>query len=303
MNWKLAGMASTALVTVALTGVSMAAAPSRFTGDISLAVAQSFEDDDFGIQIFDDSFTSVQGDARVNIGIGEMTNLQLNFKGTGSFVDDNGFLAFDREASFQGEAHFYWRTDRWAFGPYVGGGVSSGPDLFIFGAPSAEFYFVGLQAQHYWETFTLGLEGGWLDSSNDTSIFLSTDELFLNDAWFVNAEGRWYCSPKFSLAANVGYISGEALTGAIDVTTVHWGAKAEYWPEQNEGLSLWVGYEGRTTEYDFAGGGGFDPQKDVHTVKVGVTFHFGVDEGNARANDREGPAWNSMDYGAVVVGG
>jgi len=307
MNWKVAGMAGTALATAALTAVSVTAAPSRFTGDVKLAVSQSWEDDNFGIQIFDDSFTSLEGEARVNTGLGGDLNLQLNFKAVGSFTDDNGFFSFDRDASFQGEADLYWQTDRWAFGPFVGGGVSSGPDLFIFGAPSAEYYYVGVQGQYYWETFTLGLAGGWLDSSNDTTILLSSDEIFLNDAWFVNAEVRWYCSPKTSITANVGYISGEALknfvVGPIDVDTVHWGAKVEYYPDQNEGLSLWVAYEGRSTEYDFPGGGS-DPDKDVHTGKIGVTWHWGVDGNDARSNDRGGgPVWNPYDFGAVVVGG
>src|SRR6185295_2207883 len=154
MNWKMAGMAGTALTALALTGVSMAAAPSRFSGDISLALGQTFEDDDVSapIQLWDDSFTSLTGDARVNIAFGGDWNLQLAFKGVGAFTDDNGFLSFDREASFQGQADLYWRTDRWAFGPFVGGGVSSGPDLIV-ASPAAQFVYAGLEAQYYWENF------------------------------------------------------------------------------------------------------------------------------------------------------
>ena len=44
-------------------------------------------------------------------------------------------------------------------------------------------------------------------------------------------------------------------------------------------------------------------EKQVHTVKVGLTIHFGVDEGTSQAQDRHGPAFNTMDYGAIVVGG
>ena len=46
MNWKMAGMASTAIVAVALTGVSATAGANKFTGNVSLAVGQTFEDDD-----------------------------------------------------------------------------------------------------------------------------------------------------------------------------------------------------------------------------------------------------------------
>jgi hypothetical protein len=135
----------------------------------------------------------------------------------------------------------------------------------------------------------------------------SSDNLYLNDAWFAELEARWYVNQKFALSANVGYISGEAAFGFTDVDTLHWGAKASYWPEEKESLELWVAYEGRNTDFEWSRPSvpAFIPDidKDVHTIKIGVTLHFGVDEGGAKANDRGGPAWNQMDYGAIVVGG
>jgi hypothetical protein len=296
MNWKLAGMAGTALCTLALTGVSFASA-NKFTGNVSLAVGQTFQDDlsnvvPFGV--FDDSYTSISGDAKLNVAFSNNINLQLDFAGNGSFAENTPFISLDRDAGFQGAAHVYYRNDRYAVGLFAGAGVSSGPTL-----SDAEYYFVGAQGQYYWNNFTFGLEGGYLDSSADTT-FGGPDDIFLNNAWFANAEVRWYATPKFALTANVGYISGEAFVGAADVDTLHWGAKAEYWPEEKEPLSLWVAYEGRTTEADFAPGPSFD--KDTHTVKIGVTFHFGTDGGKIE-NDRSGPAFNTMDYGAIVVGG
>ena len=133
---------------------------------------------------------------------------------------------------------------------------------------------------------------------------ISNDDLFLTDAWFADAQLTWYCSPKFAFSANLGMISGDAVFGFADVDTIHWGAKAEYWPQQNEGLSLWVAYEGRNTDFDYSPAyAANDFDKDTHTIKIGATFHFGVEEGNSRAQDRAGPAWNQMDYGAIVVGG
>ncbi len=305
MNWKVAGMASTALVAVALTGVAASAGANKFTGNVSLAVGQSFEDDSLSlgpIQVFDDSFTSITGEAKVNVAFSSNVNLQLDFTGVGSFID-NPLISLDRDTGFQGDAHLYYRTDKYAVGVFAGAGVSSGPDLLFFGSPSAEYYYVGAEGQYYWNNFTFGLSGGYLDSSSDDLNFgPSRDDLFLNNAWFVDAEARWYASPKFALSADVGYITGDAAFGFLDVETWHWGAKAEYWPEEKEPLSLWVAYEGRNTNFDV------NPfpasaDKDVHTIKIGVTFHFGVDEGNSQAQDRNGPAWNSMDYGAIVVGG
>lgn len=305
MNWKMAGMASTAFVAVALTGVSATAGANKFTGNVSLSVSQTFQDDDLNlgpIEVFDDSFTSITGEAQINIAFTNNLNLQLDFTGTGSFVD-NPLISLDRDAGFQGGAHLYWRTDRYAAGVFAGAGVSSGPDLLFFGSPSAEYYFAGVEGQYYWNNFTFGLKGGYLDSSSDQLNFITTsDELFLNDAWFAEAEVRWYASKKFALSGTVGYINGDAGFGFLDVDTWTWGAKAEYWPEEKEPLSLWVAYEGRTTNFD-PSFSTIDVDKDVHTVKIGITFHFGVDEGSTQANDRGGPAWNQMDYGAIVVGG
>ena len=309
MNWKVAGMASTAIVAVALTGAAATAGSNKFTGNVSLAVGQSFEDDDLSIgpfSVFDDSYASITGDAQVNVAFSSNINLQLGFTGVGSFVDDNSAIfnvSLDRDASFQGDAHLYYRTDRYAAGVFGGAGVSSGPDLFVFGSPSAEYYWVGVEGQYYWNTFTLGADVGYLDSTSDHLNFgIPGDDLFLNNAWFADVDARWYVSPKFALSGNVGYISGDAAFGFLDVETWHWGAKAEYWPEEKEPLSLWIAYEGRTTNFD-PSFSTFEVDKDVHTVKVGITFHFGVDEGNSLAQDREGPPWNNTDYGAIVVGG
>lgn len=322
MNWKMAGMAGTALVAIALTGVSATAGANKFTGSISLAVGQSFEDDDIpslplGIEVFDDSFTSITGEGKVNIAFTNNLNLQLGFLGVGSFTEDSGTffdVSLDRDASFQADAHFYYRTDKFAAGVFAGAGISSGPDLFIFGSPAAEFYFAGVEGQYYLNNWTFGAKAGYLDSNSDQislAFFLPPafggDNLYLNDAWFADLEARWYVTPKFALTGNVGYISGEAGFGFTDVDVLHWGAKASYWPEEKESLELWVAYEGRNTDFEWNRPSvpAFIPDidKDVHTVKIGVTFHFGVDEGGAKANDRSGPAWNQMDYGAIVVGG
>lgn len=304
MNWKVAGMAGTALVAVAVTGMSAFAASDRFTGSVSLAVGQSFEDDDLNLgplSVWDDSFTSITGEAKVNIAFSGGVNLQLGFQGTGSFTD-NTLLSLDRETSFQGDAHLYYRTDRWALGVFGGAGIANGAD-FVIASPDAEYYWVGLEGQYYFNNVTVGLAGGYLDSTSDDIFFApGVDDIFLNNAWFADAEVRWYVSPKFALTANVGYISGEAAVGFLDTETWRWGAKAEYYPDEKDNLSLWVAYEGRTTNFDLNVGPGFEVDKDVHTVKIGVTFHFGA-EGGTVGNDRNGPAWNSTDYGAIVVGG
>jgi hypothetical protein len=286
MNWKLAGMAGTALCALALTGVSATAGANKFTGNVSLAVGQTFQDDSF----FDeDSFTSISGGGKVNIAFESNLNLELDVIGIGSFIDTSGS---ERNAGFQAAAHGYWRTSNYAFGAFAGAGVAGGP-----GGDDAEYYFAGVQGQYYWNNFTFGVDAGYLDSSPSDST--SSDDEFLGNAWFANAEARWYATPKLTFAANVGYISGETVFGLADQHTWHWGAKAEYWPEEKEPLSLWVAYEGRKTEFDFNPG---SSDGDSHTIKVGLTFHFGVD-GGAQDNDRNGPAFNQMDYGAIVVEG
>jgi len=295
MNWKVAGMAGTAIVTLALTGVSAVAGANKFTGNVSLAVGETFQDELNGT--FDGSFASITGDANLNIAFSNNINLQLGFNGVGSFSDSTGGFDLDRDSAVQADAHLYYRNDQYAAGVFGGVGVESGIAATAPGQ-SADVYFVGVEGQYYWKNFTFGLNAGYLDSSTD-SFFGAPTDVFLNNAWFVGGEVRWYATPKVTLTANVGYIDGEAVFGTADTQTYNWGLKAEYWPEEKEPLSLWVAYEGRTSNVDF---GTNDIDKDTHTVKVGVTFHFGV-EGGKQEQDKSGPAFNTMDYGAVVVGG
>jgi hypothetical protein len=286
MNWKLAGMAGTAAIAVALSGYSAVAGANKFTGNISLAAGQTWVNTDPTLAI-DDSFASLSGSGNLNIAFSNNINLQLGMKGEAAFIDSNGI---DRKDGFQVDAHVYTRNDTYAVGVFGGVGSDS-----VDNSDSADHYFVGVEGQYYWNNFTFGLNGGYLDSNSTGS---PSDE-YLNNAWFVGGEVRWYATPKVTVTANLGYIDGEAFFGSADTKTVNWGLKAEYWPEEKEPLSLFVAYEGRTSDADF---GGFDPSKDTHTVKVGVTFHFGVD-GGSQDNDRSGPAFNTQDYGNVVVGG
>ena len=84
MNWKLAGMAGTAVAVIALSGASAVAGANKFTGNVSLAVGQTFQDDIGGA--FDDSYTSISGDAKLNIAFSSNLNLQLDMTGgTGVF--------------------------------------------------------------------------------------------------------------------------------------------------------------------------------------------------------------------------
>ena len=291
MNWKAAGMAGTALLTIALSGAGAVAGANKFSGNISLAVGQTFQDDEFG-PIFDDSFASLSGETKLNVAFTNNINLQVDLLGVASFADSNG-PDLDRDSSVQGTAHLYYRTNQFAAGVVGGVGVTSGALM-----TNADYYFVGVEGQYYMDNITIGLGAGYLDSSADT--FGGADDLFVNDAWYVGGEVRYYANEKTTISANVGYISGEANFGYWDVDTIHWGVKAEYRPDVKEPLSLFVAYEGRTSEADDVGGASFE--KDTHTIKVGVTFSFGVD-GTKMEQDRSGPSFNQMDYGAVVVGG
>jgi hypothetical protein len=291
MNWKVAGMTGTALLTIALSGVGAVAGANKFSGNISLAVGQTFQDDD--LPVFDESFASISGESKLNVAFSNNINLQLDFAGVASFADTN-FADLDRDSGVQGAAHVYYRTDKYAVGVVGGVGVTSG---VTFGPASADYYFVGAEGQYYLNNITIGLNAGYLDSSTDVT---GADDFFLSDAWYVGGEVRYYANEKTTVSANLGYISGEANFGNLDVDTLHWGAKVEYKPEAKEPLSLWVAYEGRTTEAEVNLGPTFD--KDTHTIKIGVTFSFGVD-GTKMEQDRSGPSFNQMDYGAIVVGG
>ena len=307
MNWKVAGMTGTALLTVALSGVGAVAGANKFSGNISLAVGQSFQDDDIDagpFEFLDDSFASLTGGAQVNVAFTKNINLQIDLQGVGSFSDTNTGFSLNRDASFQAATHLYWRGGNVAAGVYGGLGVASTEFL-----PTADYVFAGVEGQYYLEDFTLGLSAGYLSSNADAPILalvpLTTDNLTLKDAWTVRGEVRWYASEKVTLTADVGYISGDYAAGTADLDVLHWGLKAEYIPEIKEPLSLWVAYEGRSSNADFSDDfalGAGEVEKNTHTVKIGVTFRFGT-EGTMKDQDRSGPAFNQFDYGEVVVSG
>ncbi|MFN8948592.1 MAG: hypothetical protein ACK5YG_12925, partial [Alphaproteobacteria bacterium] len=161
MNWKAAGMAGTALLTIAMSGAGAVAGANKFSGNISLAVGQTFQDDDFG-PIFDESFASLSGETKLNVAFTNNISLQVDFLGVASFADTNGY-DLDRDAGVQGSAHLYYRTGQFAAGVVGGVGVATGAL-----ATDADYYFAGVEGQYYLDNITIGLGAGYLDSSADT---------------------------------------------------------------------------------------------------------------------------------------
>jgi len=288
MNWKVAGMAGTALLTIALSGAGAVAGANKFSGNISLAVGQTWQDSDFAFGTDDDSFASIGGSGTLNMPIFSNLNLQLGVLGESAFFDESD----NRKTGVQFDAHVYTRNDNYAYGLFGGVGTASTVD-----DESADYYYVGAEAQYYRDAFTFGLNGGYLDSSSTGT----RDDEFLTGAWFANAEVRWYATPKVTVTGKLGYLAGEFDRSRFDQETWNWGMKAEYVPEPKEPLSVWIAYDGHSSEFDRIAPGA-DREKDSHTVRVGVTFKFGV-EGSQIEQDRSGPAFNQMDYGAIVVGG
>lgn len=288
MNWKAAGMAGTALLTIAMSGAGAVAGANKFSGNISLAVDQTFQDSDFASAGDDDSFASISGSGALNTSIFGNLDLQLGMLGEASFFDASD----NRKTGVQFDAHVYTRNDTYAVGLFGGVGTASTVDF-----ESADYYYVGAEGQYYMGSFTFGLNGGYLDSDSSG---LRDDE-FLTEAWFANAEVRWYATPKVTVTGKVGYLAGDYDRSAFEQETWSWGLKAEYIPEPKEPLSLWIAYDGHSSEFDRVAPGA-DREKESHTVSIGVTFTFGT-EGTKMEQDRSGPAFNQMDYGDIVVGG
>jgi len=288
MNWKAAGMAGTALLTIAMSGAGAVAGANKYSGNVSLDFGQTWQDSDFAGVNDDDSFASLGGSAVLNTQIFSALNLQLGVLGDAAFFDQSD----NRKTGVQFDAHVYTRNDTYAAGLFGGIGTAS-----TVGDDSADYYYVGAEAQYYLDSFTIGLNGGYLDSDSSGT----RDDEFLTEAWFANAEVRWYATPKVTVTGKVGYLTGEFDRSRYDQETWSWGLKAEYIPDPKDPISLWVAYDGHSSDFDRVAPGP-DREKDSHTVSVGVTFTFGVD-GTKMEQDRSGPAFNQMDYGAIVVGG
>jgi hypothetical protein len=124
MNWKAAGMTGTALLTIALSGAGAVAGANKFSGNISLGVGQTFQDDDYG-PIFDESFASLSGETKhitQSLSTRGKTIEGIDVNGTGTItVTDSGAIGVEKDSvkgadilvpvvSFS-ETHYFLRKD------------------------------------------------------------------------------------------------------------------------------------------------------------------------------------------------
>jgi hypothetical protein len=224
-------------------------------------------------------------------------SLQLDVQGEGTSyrIGDDRFSTH----SYLIGGHLNWRdSQRGLIGIFGGGGDAGGHGLT---GNSVRHGLVGGEAQLYWNTVTLYVQGGY-----DSTIGGLDNVLYEGvHAWFVRGTGRWFVTPNFLLEATGLYADGEIENrpgiGAFNFASERgfqtwlWQAKAEWRPGATP-FSLFAKYQGSETRWDdmfVLGTGTFTQRVADHRVLAGVRLYLA--QGTLLSNDRSGTTLDIID--------
>jgi len=183
--------------------------------------------------------------------------------------DDDGRLS----GVFGG--HLSWRNPQYLYGVF--GALSYANNMGEEG--SMHHGIVGVEAQAYWNNFTLyGQAGGAFVFGSPTG-----EDVPMN-LWFVRGVGRYFVTQNDKLQGQVGYARlGDALgegSGSRTGDIWNWGFLYEH--RFVVPISVFAEYAG----YQFRGGHGCLNRPTNNVFTVGAKFYF--NENTLLANDRKG---------------
>ena len=296
MNFKALTLATTSLVALGFASSAQAADPApKYAVDVYMNIFNTWSDDDDTDAGIEDNTTGLDGRTTINIPFSPSGALQVDLFGTTElgtdYADSNGNNDETLTDGFGFVSEFNFRDGDGLLGGFIGAGS--------FGALDDEarmFYLAGLEAQWWCDKWTFGVQLGAADGDSD--------EAFVTEAVFVNAEVRHYFSEKLRLRLNLGYLDGsvgdgsEGILESDDMNIWWWGVRGDYWVGQSIPTSVFAALEGTNSEADF---GSFDAEFDDVTLKVGIALHFGVTD--QMDNDRNGKANIHVDYLRVFHAG
>jgi hypothetical protein len=132
------------------------------------------------------------------------------------------------------------------------------------------FYFIGAEAQAYWNDFTAYAQAGYLDGED---FYLENVE----DAWFGRGVISYYYMQNTKIAGEISFVSGDRRNntpgGPGDLEVFGWGAKIQHMFDtpvlsSPAGISLaYNGYNYKATDES--------DSPDVHEFRIGFDFVFG----------------------------
>lgn len=279
----------------AIQGLVVSGEVDKWTGYTFLTNASGDTDPE------DDDYFSSGVSGRLSLPLDDMLSVQMDgdLEYTGNSFDEDGSDDTFKH-SFQFGVHFSARDpSRGLIGIFGAAGLGTGED-----SSSDHKKFVraiGGEVQGYFGDKTLYLQGGYIDSADDTG----SENDALHDAFFVRGVGRWFLTPDSRLQGEVSYVSGNqdgSEDGIKDMEIIEWSARYD-WLQPLPVIgdtSIYVGYRGAHFENDDPAGTDEGAYTE-HTVMVGTVYHFG---GPTRQEfDRTGATLNLPNFGRWVWSG
>lgn len=281
MNLKMIALATTALVAIA----AAPAQAGQYMGKVNLGFGYAWEDYNFGGEgaDFDLAYTTLHGNASVNVPYSDRVNVQFDIFGNESL--DEAFGG-ESDGSFYGGfgagMHINHKD------PAVGaiGIFGAVARAAVAGTSSSDgaVFAAGFEGEYYCNSWTLSAQIGYLDS--DHTVFG-----LVKNAGFARAGVAYYPSSRLKLSGNVGYLNGDTTNSgtADDFDEWNWAFSLEYMFGKSVPVSTYIEYRGQNVEV-------FDSptaDQDRHEVRAGVRFYFGTDD--LIKADREGASFESPD--------
>jgi hypothetical protein len=202
------------------------------------------------------------GAGRGNYWVNPGMSVQVDAQAEGTSYDDR-FGDFSNHSYLVG-GHWSWRSpSQYLLGLFGGIGDAGGG----FG-PAQRYGLIGVEAQWYWNQFTLYGQFGY-----DTT--LTSNGSSDTNAWFIRGTGRYFVNPNFLLEGTVMYANGDVdfSRASIGFETWTWQAKVE-WRLATAPFSVYAKYQGSETNYDNALGFR-DFKVTDNRVLLGLKLHMG----------------------------
>jgi hypothetical protein len=226
------------------------------------------------------------GAGRGNYWVNPGMSVQVDAQAEGTSYDDSRFRDRFSSHSFLVGGHWSWRNpQQYLFGLFGGVGDAGGADFLT--DKSQRHGLIGVEAQWYWQQFTLYAQVGY-----DTTLN-SVDSIDSINAWFIRGTGRYFINPNFLIEGTVMYADGNldrSLGPSLDFQTWTWSVKGE-WRLATAPFSVFAKYQGSQTTYDDVS---FlrDGKVTDHRVLLGLKLHMG--DRTLQQTDRAGATLDIM---------
>jgi len=248
----------------------------------------SFVDTCCGADTDDDEYPAFGGAARASLPFGEALSMQLDVEGQRNLPTENAGTS-NFQHFIGGGGHLSYRhPDSYLVGLFAGGGEANGGD----GDGSGLLWLAGVEAQYYFDQFTVYGQAGYLDSHD------AGDDNF-QEAFFLRGVGRYFPTDQSKVTIDLQFASGkidDGCGGVLEFCDGHlfsWAARYDQAISESP-VSFFVAYRGFTNVKD-----GLERDRAFeNTFLAGLSIAFGTP--SLKALDRQGATLDLPDAGRWV---